>query len=109
LIDRVHRHLSDAELLRISQTYHAWRGEKEAGSYGNVPGFCKSSETDDIVAHDYILTPGRYVGTGEEESDDEPFERKIARLRAKLEEQFADSRELETIIRGNLKEFEHGR
>ena len=32
LVDRVHRELTDEEIVRIAGTYHAWRGEKDAGA-----------------------------------------------------------------------------
>ncbi|MFQ5850121.1 MAG: type I restriction endonuclease subunit M [Candidatus Binatia bacterium] len=57
----------------------------------------------------YVLTPGRYVGAEEIEDDDEPFEEKMKRLTAKLEEQFAESARLESIIRKNLSQFVAGK
>jgi len=103
LIDRTHRELSDEELARIAATYHAWRGEPGAGAYEDVPGFCKSAPLEEIQSHGYVLTPGRYVGAEETEDDDEPFEEKMQRLTAKLEEQFAESAKLEVAIRENLR------
>jgi type I restriction enzyme M protein len=103
LVDRTHRDLSDADIQRVAQTYHAWRGEKDAGKYEDVPGFCKSATLKEIASHGYILTPGRYVGAEEQEDDGEPFEQKMTRLVAKLEEQFAESARLEKVIRTNLR------
>lgn len=74
-----------------------------AGTYEDVPGFCKSATLADIESHGYVLTPGRYVGAEEVEEDDEPFEEKMLRLTAKLEEQFAESAKLEAAIRENLR------
>jgi type I restriction enzyme M protein len=102
LIDRTHRELTDEEIARIADTYHAWRGDSEAGSYGDVPGFCKSATTEEIAAHGYVLTPGRYVGAEDAEDDDEPFEEKMRRLVATLEQQFVESALLETAIRKYL-------
>ena len=62
LVDRTHRELSDEEIARIAATYHAWRGEQDAGEYADIPGFCKSATTEEIASHGYVLTPGRYVG-----------------------------------------------
>ena len=67
-----------------------------------MPGFCKSATLEEIKKHDYILTPGRYVGFAEEEEDDEEFEEKIEKLTAELSEQFRKSEELEKKIRENL-------
>jgi len=127
LIDRVHRELTDADLEKITSTYHAWRSvagprggaehaEKKKTSaseslrasaspreYSDIPGFCKSATTTDIAAHGYALTPGRYVGAEEVEDDGEPFEEKMTRLVAELHTQFAESAKLEQAIKVNLK------
>ena len=103
LIDRVHRELLEADLAKISGTYHRWRGADGEGDYEDVPGFCKSATTADIAAHGHVLTPGRYVGAEEVADDGEPFEEKMPRLVAELESQFAESAKLEAAIRANLK------
>jgi type I restriction enzyme M protein len=108
LVDRVHRDLSDDEISRIARTYHAWRGEKEAGKYADVPGFCESAAADEIAAHGFILTPGRYVGAEEQEDDGEPSEEKMARLTATLRQQQAEAARLDAVIAANLKEFGYG-
>ena len=108
LIDRVHRELTDADLQKITGTYRAWRGEKGAGKYEDIPGFCKSATTAEIATHGHVLTPGRYVGAEEVEDDGEPFEEKMPRLAAELEAQFAESAKLEKAIRANLKGLGHG-
>ena len=108
LIDRTHRELTEADVKRIADTYHAWRGEKGAGKYADVPGFCKSATLDDIRAHGHVLTPGRYVGAAEVEEDGEPFDEKMLKLVAQLEEQFAESARLEQKIRANLEGLGYG-
>lgn len=95
--------LSDAEIQRIAQTYHAWRGTRWAqGSYADVAGFCKSASLDEIARHGYVLTPGRYVGAEAVEDDDEAFEEKMQRLTAQLAEQMAKGAELDAVIREKL-------
>jgi len=103
LVDRTHRELPEEEIARIAATYHAWRGEPEAGTYADMPGFCKSVRLEEIQSHGYVLTPGRYVGAEEAEDDHEPFEEKMQQLTQKLEEQFAESARLEAAIRQNLR------
>ncbi|TVQ41813.1 MAG: SAM-dependent methyltransferase [Gloeocapsa sp. DLM2.Bin57] len=103
LIDRVHRELTKEEISRIANTYHAWRGEKEAREYEDIPGFCKSASLEEIQSHSYVLTPGRYVGAEEVAEDDEPFEQKMARLTSELAEQFTESARLEKEIKKNLE------
>jgi type I restriction enzyme M protein len=103
LIDRVHRELTDADLEKITSTYHAWRGDKGAGQYEDIPGFCKSATNAEIAAHGHVLTPGRYVGAEEVEDDGEPFEEKMTRLVAELQAQFVESAKLEQTIKENLR------
>jgi len=103
LVDRTRRELADEEIQKIADTYHAWRGEDGAGEYADVAGFCKSASLDDLRKHDYILAPGRYVGTGGIERDEESFEERITRLTAELGEQLAESAVLQTTVRKQLK------
>jgi len=67
-----------------------------------VKGFCKAAAIDEVREHEYILTPGRYVGIEDSVEDDEPFEEKMERLTGELARMFAKSRELEEEIRKNL-------
>ncbi|MCS3924898.1 SAM-dependent methyltransferase [Methanosalsum natronophilum] len=105
MVDRTHRELTNEDIKKIADTYHAWRGEPDTGEYEDVPGYCKSATLDDVRKHDYVLTPGRYVGFAEEEEDDELFEEKMERLTSQLSEQFKKSNELEDKIRDNLREI----
>ena len=68
-------------------------------------GFCKSVSLEEITKHDFVLTPGRYVGAEEQEDDGEPFAEKITRLTGLLGEQFAESERLEAEIKRNLGEL----
>ena len=108
MVDRVHRELTEEDITRIADAYHRWRGDGP-GTYEDVQGFCRSVPTDEIRAHQYVLTPGRYVGAEEVEDDSEPFEERMARLAARRDEQFAESAKLERLIRANLQEFGHGK
>jgi type I restriction enzyme M protein len=109
LIDRVHRELSEEDILKITETYHSWRGDKDCkAKYVDVPAFCNSATLDDIRHHNHILTPGRYVGAAEVEDDGEPFEDKMARLIAELREQTAQSDKLDKLIWANLEDIGYG-
>jgi type I restriction enzyme M protein len=108
LIDRVHRELSDEDIKKIAGTYHAWRGDKGAGHYEDVAGFCKAAKIDGIRKHGHVLTPGRYVGAEAAEEDAEPFEEKMKRLTAMLREQQAEATKLDAAIAANLKELGFG-
>lgn len=106
MVSRVQRELTEEEIRRIANAYHAWRGDREAaGEYEDVPGFCKAASLEEIRKHGYVLTPGRYVGTEEVEDDGEPFEEKMARLVAELREQTARAEQIDKAIRASLEEI----
>jgi type I restriction enzyme M protein len=98
---RVHRILTDGDVEKVASVYHNWRNPD--GRYEDVPGFCKAATLAEIEGHDFVLTPGRYVGVEAVEEDGEPFEEKMARLTKQLEVQFKEGAQLEGIIRENLK------
>jgi type I restriction enzyme M protein len=102
MADRTHKEFSDKDIERIAGTYHAWRGEKKAGTYEDIPGFCRSTKIDEIKNHGYVLSPGRYVGVADAEDDDVPFVERFAMLKAKLERQFHESDDLTSRIRSEL-------
>jgi type I restriction enzyme M protein len=118
MADRTHRELTDVEVTRIAQTYHAWRGsltsspstgeDRDGGDYKDIPGFCKSATLDEIRKHGHILTPGRYVGAEAQEDDGEPFEEKMMKLSAQLRQQIGEGKTIDDAIVANLKELGYG-
>ena len=97
---RKHREMLDDEIRQIYDTYHNWRDGKE--EYQDVQGFCKSADIKEVRGHEYILTPGRYVGIEEVEDDGEPFDEKMIRLTEELAEMFVKSHHLEEAIKQRL-------
>ncbi|WP_337222795.1 class I SAM-dependent DNA methyltransferase [Vibrio alginolyticus] len=102
--DRVLRDFTQDDIQKVADLYHAWKtGEEVNGvAYEDQSGFCKSATLEDIKKHDFVLTPGRYVGAAEELDDGIPFAEKMATLTEKLGEQFAESAKLEAEIKKNL-------
>lgn len=100
------RSLDEDDISKIAGTYHAWRNHD--GDYEDVPGFAKAASLDEIQEHDYVLTPGRYVGVNKTDVDDEPIDTKIARLTAELFSEFDRGRELEQAVRDGLTELTIG-
>lgn len=94
------RELSDDDIKKLGDTYDKY----EAGTLENEKGFCAVVDTAEIAKHDYILTPGRYVGI----KDQEPFDEKMKRLTGELSELFEESHKLEAEIRKQLKSIGHG-
>ncbi len=103
MINRRNRALTDADIALIADTYHNWRNPN--GTYADVAGFCKAATLDEVKQNNYVLMPGRYVGTEAEVDDGVPFEDTMNALTTKLAEQFAKSDQLERTIRANLKEL----
>jgi type I restriction enzyme M protein len=108
MADRTHKDLdAEKDIQYIADCYHAWRGEKVEHEsfkkgYQDISGFCKSVKSVEIKEHDYVLTPGRYVGTKAQEQDDELFEEKMARLTQQLAEQMKESVKLDAEIKKQL-------
>lgn len=110
MVDRAERALSDEEIVRIGDTYHAWQGTDSAArkklTYEDVPGFCKSVTLAEIKNAEYALTPGRYVDAVEAEDDGEPLDAKIARLKKELLEVVDESARLEKAVREQLERLD---
>ncbi|MER5991576.1 type I restriction-modification system subunit M [Streptomyces viridosporus] len=73
MADRTSRVLDNADTARIVDAYHAWRGTASARQtrlrYRDEPGFCLSVGLATVREHGYVLTPGRYVGSGPGEDE----------------------------------------
>lgn len=102
--DRVLRDFAIEDIQQVADLFHAWKtgGAVNDVNYEDQAGFCKSATLAEITKHDFVLTPGRYVGAAEEEDDGIPFAEKMATLTSKLGEQFAESATLEAEIKKNL-------
>ncbi len=110
MVDRAHAELTDDEVQRLADTYHAWQGRPGrrtdvVAEYGDVAGYCMSATTEEIAGHGYVLTPGRYVGAEALEEDDEPFDEKMGRLSSELISQFEKGADLEERIKKSLSEL----
>ena len=100
MIDRAHRELTKDDITHISDKYHSWRNLD--GKYADVKGFCASVNVEEVIKHDYIVTPGRYVGAEDLDEDDEEFDEKMERLISQLSAQMEKSYELDEEIKKNL-------
>lgn len=101
--DKVHRDLAHEDIKKIADTYHNWRWVKSATwEYQDIIWFSKSANITDLEKHDFVLTPGRYVGIKEQEDDGIPFEEKMKVLTQKLWEQMAKEEEMNNEIKKQL-------
>jgi type I restriction enzyme M protein len=98
MVNRRLREMTAEDIAKIAAAFQVF----DAGTLADVKGFCAAVSTEEIAKQDYILTPGRYVGIEEQESDGEPFDEKMARLTGELSVMFRRSHELEEEIRRRL-------
>ena len=105
MVTRKLREFSNEEILEIARTYHKFQDDK---NYEDVAGYCKSATLEEIKDNNYILTPGRYVGTPEAEDDGIPFEEKMKTLTTKLSEEMKESQKLDEEIREVLGKIGYG-
>ena len=128
MISRTQKELDTDDIAKIAETYHAWRtgsdgapapsssnvqqqsaaGAAPLPAYDDVPGYCKSASLDEIRKHDYVLTPGRYVGAADIEDDGIPFETKMTEMSQTLYAQMEESAKLDEVIRKNLEGLGYG-
>ena len=111
MLDRTERILTDDDIAKIADAYHAWRGtasaRREDLKYEDVPGFCYSAPLEEIRKQDHVLTPGRYVGAHEtDDTDAEPIAEKIDRLTKELFTHFDESSRLEQVVREQLERLD---
>jgi type I restriction enzyme M protein len=102
---RKQKQFTEDEIEKIAAVYRQFRRK---GIPDEVLGFCKVATLDEVREHKYALTPGRYVGATEDDSDDEPFEEKLPRLTALIKEQMTESAKLDRSIERILVEVSHG-
>jgi type I restriction enzyme M protein len=98
--DRVLRDFKPEDTKQITDTFHNWQSGE---NFEDEAGYCKSVKLAEIEKHDFVLTPGRYVGAAEQEDDGEAFVDKMVRLTDQLKNQFEQSYKLEQQIKENLK------
>jgi type I restriction enzyme M protein len=105
MTDRTHRAFNEEDIAKLAGTYHQWRSKNgllargtQASKYKDVKGFCKSANMDEIRKHNYVLTPGRYVGIEDQVDDGIPFEEKMAGFLGELKEQMAEEKRLDKEI-----------
>ncbi|MBS0325027.1 MAG: SAM-dependent DNA methyltransferase [Proteobacteria bacterium] len=117
MVDRTHRELTGDDIARIAGRYRLWRGEKTARpevvegrtTYEDITGFCKSVTRQEIQKHDYVLTPGRYVGAETSEDDGEFFDEKMRLLVGTLRDQQTEAARLDAAIAANLGDLGYGK
>jgi len=103
MVERSHAEITTEEIEKIGATYHAWRGDKGAGKYEDVKGYCKSATLEEIKGHGYVLTPGRFVGAEDIIDDGGPFEERFLALKGSLISLIKDGQTLGNQITKTLE------
>jgi type I restriction enzyme M protein len=101
---RVQKVLDPEDIAEIAGAVHKWR---RPDGYADQTGFCKSVSIANIESNDYVLTPGRYVGTEEIGISDEQFTTKMESLTSALASQFKQSEQLQKVINKQLKDLSY--
>ena len=98
-ISRTQIEFSDSEIARIAETFHKWSN----GDYSDEDGFCRSVTRAEIAKNSDSLSPARFIGTEESDSEtDEEFSVRMSELSTKLAGLLAESKSLELEIRKNF-------
>jgi type I restriction enzyme M protein len=99
-ISRTQIEFSEIEISKISETFNNWCN----GAYEDVDEFCKSVTLEEIAKNGGSLSPGRYIGTEDVESEnDEDFDTRMQTLTNELGAQLQESHRLESLIAEKLK------
>jgi type I restriction enzyme M protein len=125
MVNRKNRAFTYEDIAKIADTYHQWKKKpspptslpqsegkmpsppaplpRGEGSYKDVKGFCKSATLADIEKHNFVLTPGRYVGIPDEEDDGIAFEETMEILTKELAMQMREGLALDEEIKLQLE------
>ncbi|PCC69634.1 type I restriction enzyme M protein [Nannocystis exedens] len=113
MITRTMRELTRADIDAIAGTYRAWRGDPEVAAGPDaarrpvsVPGFSRAVDLAEIARQEFVLTPGRYVGTAAEPTPAEPYAERMRRLVGALDAQLVTAAELDRKLRDLVRELD---
>lgn len=101
LISRKIRVLEDDDINKILKAYKDFK----SNTLTDLPGFCKKATLEEIIAQDYSLNPGRYVGADESNKlSPEEIKEQLKVASAELLKLMKEGMELEEKVKEILKE-----
>jgi type I restriction enzyme M protein len=103
MVGRTQKAFSQKDIEAIANTYHQWRTLN--GDYEDESGYCKSAEMDDIRYHEHILTPGRYVGARELDTNGDDLGRIISSSTIEIKALFKETDQLKGSLLESLREM----
>ncbi len=102
-VGRTQNKLNEEHILDIATTVQEYRGEEDVENYSDETGFCAAVSTEEIEKHNWVITPGRYVGIKQDEYDKESYNERMSRLTENLAGQLEEAHSLDREIRENLR------
>ena len=103
MIDRRVRELKENDIATISNTYRSWNKENNE-EYKDIKGYCKSATLEEIIANEYTLVPGRYVGIDDSNKlSEEEIKEELKNTSIELLKLFEEGKELEQKVIEILK------
>ena len=104
MVSRINRELDGADIRRITDTYHAWRGEDgNLKPYEDVAGFCASVPLETIREHQYVLTPAATSARRPSRTTASRWTRRSRRLTQEIRDGFAKRAELQSRVLAALE------
>lgn len=94
MADRTHKAFTDEDISRIVNCFESYRD----GELKDERGFCAVKTLKEIEAEGFVLSPGRYVGIVDCESDEEPFDTKMERIMSNLLDLIEEDKKLESKL-----------
>ena len=83
---------SEADIEKITKTYHAWQSNRHDTEYSDIPEFCYSASLEEIAKKDYSLVPSKYIEfMNRDENID--FDEKMSSLQSEFGELLRDEEE----------------
>ncbi len=104
-LDRAHNTWTDDQIAQIADIVRRYREEEGTEKYQDIAGLCKVATLDEIKESGYSLTPGRYVGTVEQEILQEDFESSMRELQTEFLKLTGEAHDLELKIIQNFKKI----
>ena len=98
-ISRTQIELTPLEINQIRETFESWANS----DYEDVDWFCRSVDIGTILEKDFVLSPGRYISTGDIARELSENSRNLDVLVDALAKDFAEAEEIRSSLRESMK------
>ena len=102
---RTHNSLTDESVMKIANTFRAWRSKEHETAYVDQPGFCKEASLKSIQSNGYSLFPAAHIAPREVKSTQSGRAALLPALSQQLEADFGEARARRTQIVKSLKAY----